>query len=327
MTDLSAAPSTISSEPNAPSTGNWRLNLGLFFVTALSVFWVGAAYSADTGSLPPLSLQEFVRYLWSGWSFAVPLLVILLCHEFGHWIAARLHGVPASFPYFLPLPFLSPFGTLGAVIAMPERIRSRSALLDIGAAGPLAGLVVAIPALIIGLSKSELGPLPAHYMQEGQSLLYALLKQLTVGDIPQGYDVMLHPTAYAGWAGLLVTMINLLPWGQLDGGHIMFALLGPRHNRIAPYVRLALLVPFAYSVSRFVVPVLLAKSDMPLETAIFNSLFWLLWFVVTGVMGHYFGKEHPPFEPGTLSPARKCVAILCLTLFVLLFMPIPSSNY
>jgi len=184
----------------------YGLPLFLFVLTAISVFWTGAMDVDPTlaESLDPRRLVE----IWRGWQFAVPLLAILIAHESGHYIAARLHRVPASLPFFIPLPKLSPFGTMGAIIGMSGRIRSRSALLDIGAAGPLAGMIVALPVLAIGLSLSPVGPSPEHYQQEGQSLLYMLMKRLFAGPIPDGSDVQLHPTAMAGWAGLLVTMIN-----------------------------------------------------------------------------------------------------------------------
>lgn len=272
----------------------------------------------------PASLAELGR----GWIYAVPLMAILLCHEFGHYIAARLHGVPASLPYFLPLPEVSPFGTLGAVIAMPERIRSRNALLDIGAAGPLAGMAIALPVLAIGLSLSPVQvQSTGYYVQEGQSLLYWLLKYLVKGNIPVGHDVMLHPTATAGWVGLFVTMINLLPWGQLDGGHIAFALLGPVQNRIARLVRMSVLLFFVYNLLTFVGPVLVGQSQMPLGVAIGNSLTWLVWFGLLSLLGRTMGHDHPPVEAGELSPARRRIAMGCLALFVLLFMPTPLANY
>jgi len=313
--------------PDNPALRRWRLHLGLFLATTFSVFLTGAGYrfATEQEAVVPDSLLHFLQFWLGGWTFAVPLLLILLCHEFGHWLAARHHGVPASLPYFLPLPFLSPFGTLGAVIAMPDRIRSRNALLDIGAAGPLAGLVVTIPVLIVGLQSSNVSALPEHYQQEGQSLLYAALKWSVLGDIPKGHDVFLHPTAFAGWAGLLITMINMLPWGQLDGGHIAFALLGDRQHRIARFMRYGLLLLFAYNAMVFVQPALQGTSNMPLGQALGNSSFWLVWFVLTGVLGHFFGHDHPPFEAGTLSPSRKVLAVTTLICFVLLFMPTPMA--
>jgi membrane-associated protease RseP (regulator of RpoE activity) len=292
----------------------------LFLATCSTVLWTGANYV--TGA-DPTSFAELLR----GWPYAVPLMSILTCHEFGHYIAARRHGVAASLPYFLPLYKLSPFGTLGAVITMPP-IRSRNALLDVGAAGPLAGLAVAIPALWVGLSLSPVQPqLSGDYLQEGQSLFYWLLKLLVWGRIPEGYDVVLHPTAMAGWVGLFVTMINLIPWGQLDGGHIAYALLGPLQNRVARKVRWAVFGFFLYNLLSFVGPVLLRRSSMPLEVAIGNSLTWLVWFVLLGVMGRFSGREHPPCEGGPLTPRRRQVAIACLALFVLLFMPTPWASY
>src|SRR5690606_7442838 len=161
------------------------------------------------------------------------------------------HRVPASLPYFLPVPIVW-FGTMGAIITMPERIRSRIALLDIGAAGPLAGMVVAIPTMVVGLRLSEVAPLGSDsYIQEGQSLLYWAIKRVVLGPIPDGSDVHLHPTAFAAWGGFLITMINLLPWGQLDGGHIAYALLGEKQNALARWVRRSLLGLFAYNVILF----------------------------------------------------------------------------
>jgi membrane-associated protease RseP (regulator of RpoE activity) len=294
----------------------------LFVATCASVLWTGAHMTNDGRT--PASWAE----LASGWIYAVPLMAILVCHEFGHYIAARIHRVPASLPYFLPLPEVSPFGTLGAVIAMPERIRSRNALLDIGAAGPLAGMAVALPVLAIGLSLSRVEPQSTgYYVQEGQSLLYWLLKLLIKGHIPPGHDVMLHPTATAGWVGLFVTMINLLPWGQLDGGHIAFALLGPVQNKVARFVRFGVLCFFVYNLLGFVGPILLGHSYMPLGVALGNSLTWLVWFGLLSLLGRTMGHDHPPCEAGELSPARRRIAIGCLALFVLLFMPTPLANY
>lgn len=292
----------------------------LFVLTVLSTFWTGARFAG----VMPRSLGELAL----GWSYAVPLMAILLCHELGHYFAARLHGVPASLPYFLPLPELSPFGTLGAVITMPERIRSRNALLDIGAAGPIAGLVVALPVLIIGLGLSSV---QAHatgaYIQEGQSILYVLLKRMVLGAMPEGHDVFLHPTAFAGWVGLFITMINLIPWGQLDGGHIAYALFGPLQNRAAPFVLAAVLALFVFNLFRFVAPVLSGASALPLDAALGNSMFWLVWFVFLSLMRRFTGRGHPPFEPGLLSRRRRGVAAACLALFVLLCMPTPLSIY
>ncbi|HLV67710.1 MAG TPA: site-2 protease family protein [Polyangiaceae bacterium] len=306
----------------------FRTNLILFLLTIVSVFHAGVAFAGGADERSFLRQLLDPEYLMRGASFAVPLLGILLTHEFGHFFAARWHRVPASFPYFIPFPGLL-FGTMGAVMAMPAPIRSRRALLDIGAAGPIAGLVVAIPVLCFGLARSEVLPPPEAgvlVIQEGQSVLYLLLKRLVVGPIPEGHDVALHPTAVAGWAGLFLTMINLLPWGQLDGGHIVYALIGQRHHAIARWVRRALLLLFAYNVFVFVVPVLTNRSELPLPLAISNSAFWLVWFLVLGVIGFVSGgAKHPPYEPGELDGRRRALGWACVVLFVLLFMPTPLS--
>lgn len=302
-----------------------RLNVALFVLTALSVFWTGAVME---GTIEPFAPQQLLE-IWRGWPFAVPLLAILVAHEGGHYVAARLHRVPASLPFFIPLPYLSPFGTMGAVIGMSGRIRSRAALLDIGAAGPLAGMVVALPMLALGLSRSPIGPnAPGGYQQEGQSLLYALMKRLFAGPIGPDMDVHLHPTAFAGWVGLLITMINLLPWGQLDGGHIAFALFGERQHRLARWVRYSLIGLWLYNLTLFVLPILRHRSQMTYGYAVGNSSFWLVWFVVTGLIAFLSGgADHPPFEPGELGTGRRAVAWLCLALFVALFMPTPFAQY
>lgn len=277
----------------------------------------------DLADTPPEA--DWLRNLLRGVSFAAPLLLILLCHEFGHYFAARLHRVPVSLPYFIPMPDLSPFGTMGAVIAMPPSIRSRRALLDIGAAGPLAGMLVALPALAVGLTWSEVKPLQSPALLEGQCLLYMLLKRLIVGPIPDGHDVFLHPTAFAGWAGLFVTMINLLPSSQLDGGHIAYALLGPIQDRVSRWMRLCTLPLFAYNLgTQLLAAHRSGFTSTTIKLAVGNSTFWLFWFGLLTLLMRANNGQHPPTDPGeTLGPARTAVAILCFVLFLLLFMPSP----
>jgi membrane-associated protease RseP (regulator of RpoE activity) len=311
--------SALAGDDEAPTRRNYHRPLILFLLTVVTVFRAGALQEGAPDGLGSLLL---------GWKFAVPLLAILLAHEFGHFVAAVLHRVRASLPYFLPVP-VGYLGTFGAVIAMPDRIRSRNALLDIGAAGPLAGMVIALPVLAIGLSLSAVEPIsPVGYAQEGQSLLYLLMKRLFVGPIPAGHDVILHPTAFAGWVGFLITMINLLPWGQLDGGHIAYALLGERQHRLARWLRRGLLLLFAYNLWIFLMPVLRGASNMPYVQAFMNSSFWLIWFGITALLALVSrGADHPPFDPGELSKPRRFVAWLCLGLFVALFMPTPMAFY
>ena len=277
----------------------WQLLLVLFVATAVSVLYTGMGYEGVEGVS-----------LWQGWKFAVPLLGILVTHELGHYVAAVIHRVPASLPMFIPMP-ISPFGTMGAVISMPEPIRSRNALLDIGAAGPLAGMAVAIPVLIIGLSQSEVRPLEPGGLLEGQSLLYLLLKRLVVGPIPEGHDVYLTSTAFAGWTGLLVTTLNLLPVGQLDGGHVAYALFGERQNTLGRIFHATLPVMFLVNLAVY-------RDSQP-------GMVWLIWFALLAVLRRASGGvDHPPTDEGEqLSPGRKAIAIGTLVLFVLIFMPTP----
>jgi len=293
----------------------------------------------DATPLPPLTWRGvrlnvllFVLTVASvlvtqGWMFALPLMAILLAHEFGHYFAARYHRVPASLPYFIPLPIIGLLGTLGAVIAMPDRIRSRNALLDIGASGPLAGLTVALPVLFWGVAASPVPPPPPGDVtaQEGQSLIYLAVKWLVHGPISED-AFFLHPTAFAGWAGLLLTMINLVPFGQLDGGHIAYALFGEKQNHYARWIRRALIPLFLYSLATNVVPML--SGDVPPDyvLAVSNSMFWLVWYVFLGVLTRFSGHDHPPCEPGELTPTRRVIAWFSLALFVGLFMPTPFAQ-
>ena len=294
---------------------NWALPLTLIALTFASTLFVGAGMVLGEA---PGSLEELGR----GWVFSFPLMAILLAHEFGHFFAGKYHRVDVSPPYFIPVPFFL-LGTLGAVIQIRERIRSRNALLDIGAAGPLAGMAVALPVIAYGLATSPVEPLPeVPYILEGHSLLYLGLLNALQGPIPDGYDIMLSPTALAGWAGLLVTMINLLPFGQLDGGHIAYALLGPSQNRVSRYILrllplLAIIVSAAYGIPSYLDGL---RGDALIADATAGS-HWLVWAFVLWLLTRATGPGHPPTEAGPLSPRRRVVGWLTLFLFVLLFMP------
>jgi len=313
-------------DEGGPRPLRWKTNLVLFLATVVSVFYTGAAYGDKLS--PHGGLVDTLRSLPLGWDFAVPLLAILLTHEFGHYIAARIHRVDASLPYFLPLPKLSPFGTMGAVISMKGRIRSRDALLDIGAAGPLAGLVVAIPVLVVGLMRSNIESIPLHGAVEGQNLLYLLLKRVVLGPIPAGHDVFMSPMAFAGWTGLFITMLNLIPVAQLDGGHIAYALFGPQQNRYSRLLHGALLGMFAINLVRFLGPVVVHRGGWDaVAMSVGNAMPWLVWYFLLRLIMRVGGRDHPPTEPGELGPVRKAIAVISLGLFVLLFMPTPWMQY
>lgn len=308
--------------PQNPKTA-WKRSLLLFLLTIVSTLFT---FALTNGLIPEnAGIGGWIRGTLSAWTYTVPLMAILLTHEFGHYIAAKIHGVPASLPHFIPLPLLSPFGTMGAVIGMRGRIESRNALLDIGAAGPLAGILVAIPVILFGLKTSPVNPIPEDGIQEGQCLLYYALKRIAIGPIPDGHDVFLNGPAFAGWVGLFVTMLNLVPVGQLDGGHIAYALFDKKQNHYAKIIHFSMLGMVLVNLARFLPPAL--KGQSTIGDAIGNSMSWAVWFVLVHILGRLGGRDHPPTEPGELSPKRRIIAVLSLVLFVLLFMPTPWSKY
>lgn len=300
---------------------DWKLPLALIALTFASTFFVGARMVH--GGMPVADLLAPARFV-DGWVFALPLMAILLAHEFGHFVAGQRHGVDISPPYFIPMPVVL-FGTFGAIIRMRGIIRTRNALLDVGAAGPLAGMVVAIPVLVYGIATSPIEPIPEGQVLliEGRSLLYLGLLYALKGPIPAGQDIMLTPTALAGWAGLLVTMINLIPIGQLDGGHVAYALLGPRQNRVSEALRRSL-VPLGVGVGCVYAAIgywVEGHRGEQLENDLFAGAPWLVWALVLWLMTRAAGTDHPPTGSEPLSPRRRLVAIGTLALFVLLFMP------
>lgn len=266
----------------------------------------------------------------AGAQFAGTLMTILLCHEMGHYLVARRHRLDVSLPYFIPLPPFVSLGTMGAVIRMRRPISDRNQLIDVGAAGPLAGLLAAIPLLVVGLSLSPLSHTTAEgAVTEGNSLAYLALKFLVHGrylPAADGTDVQLHPMAFAAWVGLLITMINLIPIGQLDGGHIASAWLGPRHERLSAWLHRLLLV-----VGAAVVALLLAEARAAgwswkdsLVRAGTAGMPWLIWAVLLLVMRRLSGGiYHPPVEGAPLSRGRRALALGMLIVFALLFTPIP----
>ena len=309
------------------SSGRPWVNIVLYVLTVLSTLFVGASWSdqvpagADTIWL--------LTHLWLGWPFALSLMTILTGHELGHYFAGRHYGVPVSLPYFLPMP-IPPLGTMGAVIVMKGRSVDRRQMLTVGAAGPLAGFILAVPILILGLSLSTVQPLSAPEtgqvaFLEGNSLLYLALKFAVFGKILPGsgldpafpgalkeiaaallgilpagggYDVIIHPVALAGWAGLLVTAFNLLPVGQLDGGHVMYSLAGRRAGLFTWPVVILLVAMGAFLWSG-----------------------WLLWAALIFL----FGRQHPePLDDVTrLGLPQKIAAVLVLVIFFLVFTPVP----
>jgi len=293
------------------------LNVALFIITVVTVFMAGAVY------LPAQTLSGMAR---NGLEFTAALMGILVCHEAGHYVAARRRHIDASLPYFIPVPpFLSMFGTFGALILMRGRIKSRDALIEVGAAGPLAGMAVALPLLFVGLADCPVGPIPTEGFIEGQSLLYLLAKHVVLGPIPQGYDVYIDhsPLAWAGWIGMLVTMLNLLPIGQLDGGHVFYALFGDLHAAASRWFLRGL---FALGAAVLVALGMNAWSlGLRGEELVYAALPGAPWFLLGTllfVLNRGTRFRHPPTDGGELSPGHAAVGVLSLLLFVVTFMPI-----
>ncbi len=300
------------------------LHVALFLATFLTTTAAGAMYVHGDERMIPIA---------DGLTYSVPLLLILVCHELGHYFVARAHGVDASLPYFIPLPpWISLLGTMGAVIGMRDVTSDRKKLIDIGAAGPLAGIIVAIPVLVYGLALSKVGVIVADGYQEGNSILYAVLKHASKGEwLPHGHrDVALHPTAWAGWAGLLVTMINLLPIGQLDGGHIATAYFGNRYNRFARAIHRALPL-MAIGVFAWVMHLVHGEAGprwnwrLGANIAGNAALFWLVWYVLLTILGRFSGGgiDHPAVDEQPLPASRRALFWLVLVVFALIFMPVP----
>lgn len=283
------------------SFSKWILPGCLFLVTIFTTLWAGA-YQAYLG--PPRGpvsfLLEHGETLWRGIPFAATLMTILVTHELGHYLLSRWHRVPASLPLFIPGPphFI---GTFGAVIRMRGPILHRRALFDVGVAGPLAGFVVAVVALVVGLQWSTVVDRNATYgLQLGEPLLLQFVSWLMIGSLPPQADVVLHPVGFAAWFGLFITSLNLIPIGQLDGGHVAYALWGRRQRTMA----------FA------VVPLLLVLGFVGWPG-------WFVWAFMSGLWG--FG--HPPVaDPGrSLGTGRILVGWLALMVFVVTFAPVPFS--
>lgn len=266
------------------------VNIVLLLMTAATTLVAGALQQGVDPIAEP-------GRLWEGLPFSVTLLFILGSHEFGHYFVSRRHGVEVTLPYFIPAP--SFIGTFGAFIKMKSPIMDRRVLLDIGAAGPIAGMIAAVPVVVAGLIVSEVRPGAAEGgIELGTSLLFAFLNWVVHGYIPDEANIILHPVAFSGWIGLLVTSLNLLPVGQLDGGHVAYAILGRRQRKVAAAV-IALL---------FVLGVIGWSG-------------WLIWVALLVLLGIY----HPPvvYEWVTLDRKRRVVGWMTLALFVATFTPVP----
>jgi len=253
-----------------------------------------------SGALP----KPLFTLLVGGFWYSGTILAILGCHELGHYFACRYYDVDASLPFFIPVPFLLT-GTMGAFIRIREPIPSKRMLFDIGIAGPIAGFVVAVPTLFLGLWMSHLVPLPAdtsNMLELGEPLLFKFASWLLWGTQPDGYSLNMHPMAFAAWFGMLATALNLFPIGQLDGGHISYSVLGPRWSTALTFATLGVAVGLA----------LFAAS-------------WMVWTGLMVVMLIMFGPKHPRVfdEHVPLDSTRRLLALVALLMFVLCFTPAP----
>ncbi len=281
----------------------YRRHVLWLLATILTTTWAGsnqwASFVGSSGGSPPTSL---VAYYAMGLWYSIPVLLILGAHEFGHYIACRIHRVDATLPYFLPAPIpLS--GTLGAVIRIHEAFPSRKALFDIGVAGPIAGFVVLVPFAFLGLAASQLVRFQpgGDYIFFGEPLLMKALSWLYFGPLPTGIDITPHPMWFAAWWGMLATALNLMPFGQLDGGHIAYAVLGNR----AKYISIATL------------GLVLALTVV--------SRSWAVTAILLVLMSAFFGFRHPQTldDDTPVGPGRVAVAILAAVILIVSFMPVP----
>lgn len=286
---------TIVRERPNPKPRPWWPNALLFVLTVASLLFIGASIQAGIDDRTTLRI-------WEGIPYAASLMLILGAHELGHYFAARHHGVNVTLPYFIPMPFVL-FGTLGAFIQIRDNITNRKALFDIGVAGPLAGLVFTIPILFIGLATSnvEIIPTDETTLREGNSIFYATAKYLVFGEfLPNnGEDVFINQLAQAGWTGLFVTALNLVPVGQLDGGHVVYTLFG-RYAR------------------RLYWPVIAVLAVL----AVFNQS-WILWLLLLLAFGRLYAQPLEDITP--LDPTRRAIGIAVLVIFVLIFIPNPIT--
>ena len=297
--DLESHPSVRMGSFPAPARRSRPLvHAGLFLATILTTLIAGSLYHADvTDSSWRAVLPHPVLWL-AGAPYSFAVLTILMAHEMGHYLACRAYGVGASLPYFLPgIPIL---GTFGAFIRIRDRITHRQALFDIGVAGPIAGFVVALPFFLYGMRHSRLVPIEsagdADYFL-GFPLLFSLALPYFFPPIPQGSVLSLSPYLSAAWVGMLATSLNLLPAGQLDGGHICYAISRRFHS--------------VMSRATLVSVILLGALNRA----------WLVWAVIL----LFLGDRHPPLldEREPLSPARRVLAVLATVILLLSFMPVP----
>ena len=313
----------------APASGpapRWALAIALFLATFFTTTTLGAHWvlAAKVDALSPLPVglfgalltPETIAIVWSdpalvrhGLAFSLPLLFILLCHELGHYIACRRYRLHATLPYFVPVPV--GLGTFGAFIRIRSLIRNRTELLDVGVAGPIAGFAALLPFLVYGVARSRVAPVQladdttwagVSLLLPGRSVALELLTRLFHGTVPAGHVLEPHPFVIAAWFGLLATALNLLPLGQLDGGHLLYAVFRRHHRWVARAFWAGMVV---------------------MGAALYGG--WVVWALLVLLI---VGLGHPPLldEHAPLKPGRIALAVVALVLFVVSFMPVPIED-
>lgn len=293
-----------------------RIHVLLFIATIITTFTAGYAQGGD--------------YI-SGLSFSLALIFILGAHEMGHYFYGRKYGVLITPPYFIPAPpFISPIGTFGAFIKIKSQISSKKALFDIGVAGPIWGIIATIPVLIIGLKLSNIINVEEYSKSTGiflgSSPIFSFFVKYIIGEIHEGYDVLLHPVAFAGWIGLLVTALNLIPFGQLDGGHLIYSVFSKRVHLVISNLAIITLMFLGFGTK----PLIYLIETLSIDMGSYKNLIefegwsgWLLWAFLLIVMG----TKHPPtvYEEASIGWERKLIVFITLLIFIGCFMPIPIN--
>jgi membrane-associated protease RseP (regulator of RpoE activity) len=293
-----------------------KVHVILFFVTLVTTFISGFFQGGSISS---------------GISFSAALIFILGTHEMGHFLYGKKYGVNITPPYFIPAPpFISPIGTFGAFIKIKSPISTKRALFDIGIAGPLAGIIAAIPIIIVGIKLSTVVETTSksldHGLTLGSPLIFSLISDSIIGKIPEGYDLLLHPVAFAGWIGLFVTALNLIPAGQLDGGHIMYSIFSTKWHQRTSIIIILVLLLFGIGTKPIIQ---YFQSDLNATTLYnYKDIFdfegwagWLMWAVLLTFMG----TKHPPtmYDDIQLDGKRKFFSLIALFIFIGCFTPMP----
>jgi len=286
------------------------LQFFLFILTVISTLVAGAFQKG-------INIFEEPWRIWEGFPFSVSIMAILLTHELSHYFASKKHRINVTLPYFIPAPSI--IGTFGAFIKMKSPIVTRKALIDIGASGPIGGFLIALLVTIYGLTKSEMILIEHRGIALGDSILFSFLCKLIVGTPPEGKDILLHPIAFAGWIGFFVTSMNLLPIGQLDGGHIAYALFGKEKHKKISLTLIILLTVVGLSKFYLYNDYFVGKIFDILRENFWEG--WAIWAFLLFILGF----NHPSVIHWEvhLSKDRKVIGWIAMIIFFLTFIPVP----